>query len=96
MRRLRPAQVVKAIVTAVAPHGVHLDYRGVHIVVHVTDVPWGQELGPDEVARVGDTMDVTILRLVGDGEGAVGWLPWPPVAAPTVRGRATASRARKR
>lgn len=85
---------MKATVTAVAPHGIHLDYRGVHVVVHVTDVPWGQELGPDEVAQVGDKMDVTILRVVGDGEGAAGWLPWPPVAAPAARTAATRTRRR--
>ena len=75
--KLRPAQVLDATVTAVTPHGIHLRKGSLEILVHVTDVPWGAELDPAEYAKVGDVVPVTILRVVGDGRAASGWLPWP-------------------
>jgi hypothetical protein len=89
---LRPAQVVKAKVTAVAPHGIHLERGGVQIVVHVTDVPWSQDVSPEEYAQVGDELEVTILKLVGDGAGAVGWLPWPEAKRPSNARKASRAR----
>lgn len=77
MVALKPAQVVRATVAFVAPHGIHLRRGDTEIVVHVTDVPWASEIAPDEYARPGDELDVTILRVVPDKGLAAGWLPWP-------------------
>ncbi len=79
MSTLKPAQVVKAKVTLVAPHGIHLrsGHHDAEIVVHVTDVPWATEIAPDEYARPGDVLEVTILRVMPIEGLAAGWLPWP-------------------
>lgn len=71
------AQIVKARVTHVAPHGIHLQHGDMEIVVHVADVPWGREVAPDEYARPGDELEVTILRVNIGERVAAGWLPWP-------------------
>lgn len=78
MVALKPAQIVKARVTWVAPHGIHLRRAdGAEIVVHVTDVPWATAIAPDEYAQPGDELEVTILRVTPDEGLAAGWLPWP-------------------
>lgn len=74
---LKKGDTVRARVVATAPHGIHLDHQGFEILVHITDVPWGGEVGATEYARPGDELDVKILRLTDDGTEALGWLPWP-------------------
>lgn len=83
--KLRSAQRVQARVTAVTPHGIHLKKGRLEILVHVTDVPWGPELDPEEYAKVGDVLEVTILRVASSGKAATGWLPWPAAAPPAIR-----------
>jgi len=75
--RLRPAQVVRAKVVSTPAHGIHLKHGRWGILVHVTDVPWCRDVGPDEYAKVGEWLDVTILRSLPNERMAVGWLPWP-------------------
>lgn len=61
---LRPGQVVRATVTHAAAYGFYLVHEGVQIFVHATELPWldGEVDHLDEV-RIGDVIDVTILRL---------------------------------
>lgn len=77
--RVRPVagDTVRAKVVSLASHGIHLDHEGLEILVHVTDVDWSDELSAREYAKVGDELEVKILRLTEDGSSAVGWLPWP-------------------
>lgn len=75
--RLRPAQVVKAKVVSTPRHGIHLRAGRWSILVHITDVAWGKDVGPDEYAKVGEQLEVTILRTLPGENAAVGWLPWP-------------------
>lgn len=75
--QVKPGDQIKAKVIAVESHGIHLDHAGLEILVHVTDVDWSDDLSPRDYARVGDQLEVTVLRLTDDGLGATGWLPWP-------------------
>ena len=74
---LRSAQVVRAKVVSTPAHGIHLKAGRWEILVHVTDVPWCRDVGPDEYAKVGEWLDVAILRTVPGETAATGWLPWP-------------------
>lgn len=71
---LKTGQNVEAVVTAVKPYGIHLDYHGVGIIVHVSDVPWGKNVAPEDYAKVGEKLLVTV-KYVGPSGGVVGWLP---------------------
>ncbi len=76
--RVKAGQTVKAKVVSAAPHGIHLAHGDIEILVHVSDVEWGEETSPREYAKIGDELDVKILRFVdGDSKSAAGWLPWP-------------------
>ncbi len=76
--RMRVGKTVKAKVVSAAPHGIHLAHGDVEILVHVSDVEWGEEISPREYAKIGDELDVRILRFVDrEGKSAAGWLPWP-------------------
>ena len=83
--RLRSAQVVRAKVVSVKPDGVLLKAWRQEIMVSVADVAWGKDVKPAKYAKVGEQLDVTILRSpVTDYDvkpyvtsPAAGWLPWP-------------------
>ena len=89
---IRPAQVVRAKVFSTPAHGIHLRRGRWEILVHVTDVPWCRDVGPDEYAKVGEWLDVTILRTVPGETATVGWLPWPKKELTKKASRAVARR----
>lgn len=108
--RLRPAQVVRAKVVSVPRHGLHLKYGHHEIVVRAADVGWGSGVPPAKYAKVGEFLDVTILRQPVTDHSvrpwvtspAAGWLPWPKaklkrrVSRETLRKRAKATIMKKR
>ena len=70
-KAVKAGQIVGANVVSTAPHWIHLMRGTLEILVHVSDVEWGEKISPREYAQVGDPPPG------GQGGAAAGWLPWP-------------------
>ncbi len=65
-KSLQPGQKLKGRVTQVRDFGIFVDIGGVEGLVHMSEVSWDRSVRPEQAAKVGDTVDVQILRI---GEG---------------------------
>lgn len=59
---LEEDQVVRGIVKNVTDYGVFLDLGGLDGLLHVTDISWGRVENLQKLFRVGDALDVKVLR----------------------------------
>lgn len=73
---MKAGEVHQGRVFGTAAWGIYLDVDGVHVLVHVSDVEWTNDVGCTEYCKVGDVLDVKILRVV-DEKTVLGWLPPP-------------------
>lgn len=75
----RPGDFVKARVVAATDACVWLlsEAPVLSITVGVDDVQWHREIDPRAYGRIGEELDVKLLRVAKDGRAAAGWLPWP-------------------
>lgn len=65
-KTLQPGMKMKGRVTQVRDFGIFVDIGGVEGLVHMSEVSWDRTVRPEQAAKVGDTVDVQILRI---GEG---------------------------
>jgi small subunit ribosomal protein S1 len=65
-RSLQPGAKMKGRVTQVRDFGIFVDIGGVEGLVHMSEVSWDRSVRPEQAAKVGDVVDVQILRI---GEG---------------------------
>jgi small subunit ribosomal protein S1 len=65
-KSLQPGQKMKGRVTQVREFGIFVDIGGVEGLVHMSEVSWDRSVRPEQAAKVGDIVDVQILRI---GEG---------------------------
>ncbi len=63
---LAVGQRVKGKVTNLAEYGAFVDLGGVHGLVHVSDMRWGPVDKPGDVVKVGDEVEVQVLKLSKD------------------------------
>ncbi|MBL7686051.1 MAG: 30S ribosomal protein S1 [Deltaproteobacteria bacterium] len=59
---LQEGQVVEGIVKNITDYGAFVDLGGVDGLIHITDISWGRIGHPSEVLKVGDKINVLILR----------------------------------
>lgn len=59
---LRENQVYKGIVRRITDYGAFVDLGGVDGLLHVTEMAWTRIEHPSEVVKVGDKIDVMVLR----------------------------------
>jgi small subunit ribosomal protein S1 len=66
LRSLTPGQKFKGRVTAVRDFGLFVDIGGVEGLVHQSELSYAFGVKPSSVAKVGDEIDVQVLRIGGD------------------------------
>jgi len=66
--RLEEDQVVRGTVTNIADFGAFIDLGGLDGLLHITDMSWGRVNHPSEIVRVGDEIEVKILKVDRDKE----------------------------
>jgi len=60
---LKPAQNVKGVVTNVTDFGVFVDLGGVEGLIHISELSWGRVSHPNQIVKIGSTIDVQVLDL---------------------------------
>lgn len=60
---LEVGQMCRGVVRALADYGAFVDIGGIDGLLHVSDMSWGRITKPDEVVKVGDTLDLKIIKL---------------------------------
>ena len=55
-------QVVSGVVKNVTEYGAFVDLGGIDGLLHITDMSWGRISHPSEICKVGDTIDVVVLK----------------------------------
>lgn len=63
MKNMEEGQVYSGIVKNITDYGAFVDLGGVDGLLHLTDMSWSRLNHPTEVMKVGDTIDVKIIRL---------------------------------
>lgn len=82
---LEEGQVRKGVVRSVRDFGAFVDLGGVDGLVHVSDLSWSRGTKPEDVVRVGDEVEVKVLRIdreaqkVGLGLKQLAPSPWDHV-----------------
>ncbi len=59
---LEEGQVIKGVVKNLTEYGAFVDLGGIDGLLHVTDMAWRRVKHPSEVVRVGEELEVKILR----------------------------------
>jgi small subunit ribosomal protein S1 len=54
---------IKGVVTNIADFGAFVDLGGLDGLLHITDMSWGRVNHPSEIVRIGDTVDVLVLKV---------------------------------
>lgn len=68
MSRIEEGQLIKGTVTNIAEFGAFVDLGGVDGLLHITDMSWGRVNHPSEICKVGDELEVKILKIDLDRE----------------------------
>ena len=63
MSQISEGDAVKGTVTNIADFGVFVDLGGIDGLLHITDMSWGRVNHPSELCKVGDTLEVKILKI---------------------------------
>ena len=59
---LKEGDIVTGVVKNIAEYGAFVDLGGVDGLLHVTDMSWGRLGHPSEMVKVGDTLNVMVLK----------------------------------
>ena len=59
---LKEGQVLQGVVKNLTDYGAFVDLGGVDGLLHVTDMSWGRLQNPNELFRVGDNIQVKVLK----------------------------------
>ena len=65
---LAEGQVRQATVTSIQPYGAFADLGGIDGLIHVSDIAHERIKNPGDVLKVGDTVDVQVLKLDTSGK----------------------------
>jgi small subunit ribosomal protein S1 len=60
---LKEGAVLKGTVRTLADYGAFVDIGGADGLLHVADISWGRVNKPSDVLKVGDTVDVQVLKV---------------------------------
>ncbi|MBM5811224.1 MAG: 30S ribosomal protein S1 [Gammaproteobacteria bacterium] len=83
---LKEGDVVKGVVKNLTDYGAFVDLGGIDGLLHITDMAWKRAKHPSEVVKVGDEIDVRILKFdrerqrVSLGVKQLGADPWQNIA----------------
>jgi len=62
LENLEEGQVIKGIVKNITDYGVFIDLGGVDGLLHITDIAWKRVKHPSEVLKLGEEIEVMILK----------------------------------
>lgn len=68
LENLKEGQVVKGIVRRLTQFGAFVDIGGVDGLLHISEMSWYRINHPSEVVKVGDELEVMVLRVDRDNE----------------------------
>ena len=60
---LKPGKNVRGIVTNITDFGVFIDLGGVEGLIHISELSWGRVSHPNQIVKIGSTLDVQVLEL---------------------------------
>ncbi len=63
MNAIEEGQIVKGNVTNIADFGAFIDLGGIDGLLHITDMSWGRVNHPSEICKVGQELEVKILKI---------------------------------
>ena len=63
IEELREGEVRQGRVTGISSFGAFVDLGGADGLIHISELSWGQVGSPDEVVKVGDELNVYVLRV---------------------------------
>ncbi len=59
---LTPGQTVSGLIKNITEYGAFVDLGGIDGLLHITDMSWGRISHPSEVCKVGERVDVVVLK----------------------------------
>ncbi len=59
---LTEGQIVTGVVKNVTEYGAFVDLGGIDGLLHITDMSWGRISHPSEICKVGDKIEVVVLK----------------------------------
>ncbi|MFQ5647437.1 MAG: 30S ribosomal protein S1, partial [bacterium] len=62
LKNIEEGKIVNGIVKNITDYGVFVDLGGMDGLLHVTDISWGRVRHPSEMFRIGDQIDVIVLK----------------------------------
>ncbi|HEY8562923.1 MAG TPA: 30S ribosomal protein S1 [Pyrinomonadaceae bacterium] len=63
LSRIEQGYVIEGTIKNLTDYGAFVDIGGIDGLLHVTDMSWGRLLNPSEMFKVGDTVQVKVLKL---------------------------------
>jgi small subunit ribosomal protein S1 len=63
LSRIEQGFVIEGTIKNLTDYGAFVDIGGIDGLLHVTDMSWGRLLNPSEMFKVGDTVQVKVLKL---------------------------------
>ncbi len=67
-QRVKEGAVLKGRVKNITDYGVFVDLGGVDGLVHITDMSWSRVAHPSDMVKVGDEIDVKVIKIEEDGK----------------------------
>ncbi len=68
LERLQEGVLVKGLVKNITYYGVFIDLGGIDGLLHITDMSWGRVNHPSEMFKIGDEVEVKVLKFDRDAE----------------------------
>ncbi|MBI5137110.1 MAG: 30S ribosomal protein S1 [Nitrospirae bacterium] len=68
LANLEPGLLIDGVVKNITDYGAFVDLGGIDGLLHITDISWGRINHPSEVLRVGDRLQVVVLRFDRDSQ----------------------------
>ena len=62
LSQLAEGQVVSGVIKNITDYGAFVDLGGIDGLMHITDISWGRINHPSEAFKIGDRVDVVILK----------------------------------
>ena len=63
LAELQEGAITRGMVTSIRPFGVFVDLGGADGLIHLSELTWGRNQNPEEVVRVGEEVEVFILKV---------------------------------
>ena len=62
LENLEEGQIVKGVVKNITDYGAFIDLGGIDGLLHITDISWKRINHPQEILKVGDEIEVSVLK----------------------------------